>query len=73
MPSRPLPLIDPQELARRNNESSALARKRRLRTKSRLLNKILDEKDLSARPVRAVGFFLPEPSKRKIGYHKGNR
>ena len=57
-----MPLTDPQELARRNNESSAAARKPR-RTKSKLLNKVLDEKD-PVRPVRAVGFFMPEPPKR---------
>lgn len=69
------PLIDPQELARRNNEAAAvehayraLRRDRRqlrcLRGKSLLSEKILDaldrrEAERIARPVRAVGFFLP--------------
>lgn len=65
MPSRPLPLIDTQELARRNNESSAAARKPR-RTKSKLLNKALGKLALPTRPIRAVGFFYPE---RKVGLH----
>ncbi|MDQ5980541.1 MAG: hypothetical protein QG602_3518 [Verrucomicrobiota bacterium] len=42
MPPRPMPLIDLQELIRRNNESSAAAQKPR-RTKSKLLNKLLDK------------------------------
>lgn len=65
------PFIDPQELARRNNESAAAHRassglrrlRRRLRLKSPLPEKILDALDRqeaarTARPIRAVGFFL---------------
>jgi len=69
MPSRPLPLIDPQELARRNNESSAAARKPR-RTKSKRLNQLLDKSPPPTRPVRAVGFFYPD---RKVGFHDTNQ
>jgi len=65
MPSRPLPLIDPQELARRNNESSAANRKPR-RTKSKLLNQRLDKLPPPTRPVRAVGFFYPDQN---VGFH----
>ncbi len=66
------PLIDPQELARRNNESAAVERsyreKRRLRrllgSKSPLSEKMLDavdrlEAERESRPTRAIGFFLP--------------
>ncbi len=69
MPSRPKPLIDPQELARRNNESNATARKPR-RTKNMLLNKVPDKLPPPTRPIRAVGFFYPE---RKIGFHDTNQ
>ena len=65
MPSRSMPLIDPQELARRNNEASAAARKPR-RTKSKLLNKLLAELPPPPRPIRAVGFFS---SDRHVGFH----
>ena len=67
------PLIDPQELARRNNESAAVHRayrekrrlRRRLGLKSPVPEKILDaldrrEAERAARPTRAVGFFLPQ-------------
>ena len=66
------PLLDPQELARRNNESAAVhraygekRRRRRLGLKSPLPEKILDaldrrEAEREARPTRAVGFFLPK-------------
>jgi len=69
MPSRPLPLIDPQELARRNNESSAAARKPR-RTKSKLLNELMDTTTPPARPIRAVAFIHPD---RKAGFHDTNQ
>jgi hypothetical protein len=69
MPSRPLPLIDPKELARRNNESSAAGRKPR-RTKSKLLNKLLDELPPPSRPIRAIGFFHPD---RQVGFHDTNQ
>lgn len=65
MPSRPMPLIDLQELARRNNESSAAARKPR-RTKNKLLNKLMDKLPPPPRPIRAVGFFHPD---RQVGFH----
>jgi hypothetical protein len=65
MPSRPMPLIDPQELARRNNESSAANRRPR-RSKSKLLNQLLDKLPPPARPLRAVGFFHPD---RQVGFH----
>jgi hypothetical protein len=65
MPSRPLPLIDPQELARRNNESATAAQKPRL-TKNRRLKKLLDKLPPPTHPIRAVGFFYPE---RNIGFH----
>ncbi len=65
MPSRPMPLIDPQELVRRNNESSPAARKPR-RTKSKRLNKLLGNLPPPPRPIRAVGFFYPE---RNVGFH----
>ena len=65
MPSRPMPLIDPRELARRNNESCAANQKPR-RTKSKLLNKLLDKLPPPTRPIRAVGFFYPD---RKVGFH----
>ena len=68
----PKPLIDPQELARRNRESAAahrefrrLCRLRRLRlTPDPLPEKVgaaLDRAaaERAARPVRAVGFFIP--------------
>jgi hypothetical protein len=68
----PKPLIDPQELARRNRESAAvhrefrrLCRLRRLRpTPDPLPEKVgaaLDHAaaERTARPTRAVGFFLP--------------
>jgi hypothetical protein len=64
-----MPLIDPQELARRNNESSAAARKPR-RTKSKLLNKLLDPLPPPTHPIRAVGFFHPD---RKVGFHDTNQ
>lgn len=63
MPSRPLPLIDPRELARRNNESRA-AKPRR--AKGRCLKKLFDQLPPLARPIRAVGFFYPE---RNVGFH----
>lgn len=67
MPSRPLPLIDPRELARRNNESSTTAAKRR-RVKSRELKKLFDKLQLPppTRPIQAVGFFYPD---RNVGFH----
>lgn len=65
MPSRPLPLIDPRELARRNNESSAASQKPR-RTKSRRLSKLLDKLPPPNRPIQAVGFFYPD---RQVGFH----
>ena len=65
MPSRPMPLIDLQEIARRNNESSVAARKPR-RTKSKLLNKLLAKPLPPPRPIRAVGFFHPD---RQVGFH----
>ncbi len=66
MPSRPLPLIDPRELARRNNESAAPVPQLRS-TKSRKLKKLLsDLAPLPPRPLRAVGFFYPE---RNVGFH----
>lgn len=65
------PLIDPQELARRNNESAAVHRtygelrlaRRQLRLKPCLPEKILDRLDRLnaervARPTRAIGYFL---------------
>lgn len=69
------PLVDPQELARRNNEAAAVHhdrvqrrrwRKRNLKPATRL-DQILDELERQeaerlARPVRAVGFFLPRKS-----------
>jgi hypothetical protein len=62
-----MPLIDPQELARRNNESSAAARKPKpRRTKSKLLNKLLEKLPPPTRPVRAVGFYYPD---RNVGSH----
>lgn len=67
------PLITAQELARRNNEAVAVHaayRKRRqmrrkLGVKSKLPAKKLDDTDWQAaereaRPVRAIGFFLPK-------------
>ncbi len=65
MPSRPMPLIDPQELARRNNESSAAIAKPR-RAKGRGLKKLFDQLPPPTRPIRAVGFFYPE---RNVGFH----
>lgn len=65
MPSRPMPLIDLQELVRRNNESSVAARTPR-RTKSKLLNKLLTKRPSPPRPIRAVGFFHPD---RQVGFH----
>ncbi len=66
------PLLSAQELARRNNESAAVhaayERRRKLRRllgkKSKRSAKELDDLDWreanrEARPVRAVGFFLP--------------
>ena len=63
-------LVDAQELARRNNENAAVfaayeRRRRRLAgKKSKRTSKKLDDLDWQAaereaRPVRAVGFFLP--------------
>ena len=67
------PLVDPQELARRNNEAAAVHRayselrrlRRRLRLASPLPEKVLDaldrlEAERTARSTRAVGFFLPK-------------
>lgn len=65
MPSRPLPLIDPRELARRNNESCAANQKPR-RTKNRRLRKLLDKPPPPTRPIYAVGFFYPD---RNVGFH----
>lgn len=65
MPSHPLPLIDPRELARRNNESSTAVAKRR-RVKSRGLKKLLDKLPPPTRPIQAVGFFYPD---RNVGFH----
>ncbi len=72
VPSAVKPVIDPQELARRNNEAAAVEhafqelrrQRRRFPLKSPLPKKILDaldrrEAERIARPVRAVGFFLP--------------
>ena len=66
------PLISAQELARRNNDNATVhaayrrrrARRRRLGVKSKLPAKVLAALDWQAaereaRPVRAVGFFLP--------------
>lgn len=66
------PLLAPQELARRNNEAAAVEHafrelrrwRRQLRLKSPLPKKIRDavdrkEAERLARPIRAVGFFLP--------------
>jgi len=64
MPSRPMPLIDPRELARRNNESSVAPKSCRL--KSRRLNKLLGELPPPTRPIRAVGFFHPDL---QVGFH----
>lgn len=65
MPKPPQPLSSPQELARRNNENEAVYRafERRLgrlkkRTKA-AVDRAWREAELAARPVRAVGFFLP--------------
>jgi hypothetical protein len=69
MTSRPLPLIDPQELSRRNNESSAATQKPR-RTKNKLLNKLLDKLPPPTRPIRAVGFYYPD---RNVGFHDTNK
>jgi hypothetical protein len=69
MPSRPFPLIAPQELARRNNESKAAPRKPR-QTKGRKLNKTWDKSVAPPRPIRAVGFFYPD---RKVGFHDTNQ
>jgi hypothetical protein len=55
-PRNPPPLIAPQELARRNNESTLSATPRR-RTKSALLNRAHDGKATNLRPLRAIGFF----------------
>lgn len=52
----PRPLVDPCELARRNNESTLSAAPRR-RTKSALLNRAHDGKTTNSRPLCAVGFF----------------
>lgn len=76
MPNRTrpvMPLIDPQELARRNNESAATFRlleakrrmRRRLKSAGILTSPLLDaldrmETERAARPTRAVGFFLPK-------------
>ena len=67
------PLISAQELVRRNNENAAVhaayrrrrARRRRLGVQSMLPAKRLAALDWQAaereaRPVRAVGFFLPK-------------
>jgi len=64
-----MPLIDPQELARRNNESSAANRKP-CRTKSKVLNQLLAKLPPRTRPIRAVGFFS---SDRKVGFHDTNQ
>lgn len=64
MPSLPKPLIDPQELARRNNEARQAVPARVNR--SRKLRKLLRNLSTPTRPIRAVGFFLPE---RKVGFH----
>ena len=66
-------LVAAQELARLNNENAAVHRAyrkrrqmgRRLKAKSPLRKKTLDVLDWQAaereaRPIRAVGFFLPE-------------
>jgi len=66
MPRLPQSLISAQELARRNNENEAVHRafRRRLR---RLCNRTKAAEDQGwresvreARPVRAIGFFLPK-------------
>lgn len=68
MPPSPPPFIPPQELARRNNENEAVYRAwvRRLgrpgqRTKA-AEERAWREAEREARPVRAVGFFLPTPT-----------
>ena len=73
MPTPPQSLIAAQELARRNNENTAVqhayrrkrSQRRRLKAKSPLPERTLDALDWQAaeretRPVRAVGFFLPK-------------
>lgn len=73
MPIPLQPLLAAQELARRNNENQAVHRayrlkrqqRRRLKAKSPLPAKTLAALDRQAaereaRPVRAVGFFLPK-------------
>lgn len=69
MPQNPQPSISLPELARRNNEHAAVERafERRLgrlrrRTKAAVAQ-ARREAEREARPVRAVGFFLPEPPK----------
>ncbi len=65
-------LLSAQELARRNNENAAVfaayerrrKRRRLIAGKKKRISKKLDERDWQAaereaRPVRAVGFFLP--------------
>jgi hypothetical protein len=65
MSQPPQPLLSPQELARWNNENEAVysAFERRLaqlkkRTKA-AVDRAWREAEREARPVRAVGFFLP--------------
>lgn len=65
MPKLPQPLISPQELARRNNDNEAvhrafLRRMGRVRKKSQAAEaRAWREAEREARPVRAIGFFLP--------------
>lgn len=73
MPTPPHPLLAAQELARWNNENQAVHRayrvkrqhrRRLLKAKSLLPEKTLAALDRQAaereaRPIRAVGFFLP--------------
>ncbi len=74
MPKRPLPLIDPQELARRNNDKEAIYRaylrrkaaiakprnKPSKRQAKSLENLLWSLAEREAKPTRAVGFFLPK-------------
>lgn len=67
MPKPPPPSISPQEFARRNNENAAVQRafQRRLGRLRRRTKAAEDqawrEAEREARPIRAVGYFLPKP------------
>lgn len=56
MPKLPQPLLSPQELTRLNNENEAVYRAFP-QWLGRLWKRIKAERE--ARPIRAVGFFLP--------------